>query len=79
MTTTQEIKLKIQSAIKNSDVIVEDISGQGKNFAVDVVSETFEGKSFVKQHQMIYQAIGDKLKNEVHALQINTSTPCKNN
>jgi BolA family transcriptional regulator, general stress-responsive regulator len=44
-------------------------SGAG-HFAVAVASPTFEGKSLVEAHRMIYDALGDAMQTEIHALKI---------
>ena len=43
----------------------------GGHYHVTIVAEAFEGKSLVQRHQMIYQALGDLMKQEIHALGIN--------
>ncbi len=72
--TPESIKEKIKKKIPDADVVVEDLAGDQKYFGVDVVSAEFEGKSTIEQHQMIYQSLGDDLKENIHALRIKTST-----
>ncbi|MBI3777871.1 MAG: BolA family transcriptional regulator [Gammaproteobacteria bacterium] len=47
----------------------------GGHFAVTVVSPRFQGKSALQRHQMIYQALGDMMKKDIHALSIQAFTP----
>ncbi len=47
----------------------------GGHFAVSIVSPRFQGKTPVQRHQMIYQALGDLMKKEIHALSIEAITP----
>jgi BolA protein len=47
----------------------------GGHYHVTVVAEVFEGKSLVQRHQLIYQALGDLLKQQIHALGINALSP----
>ena len=47
----------------------------GGHYYVTIVSNAFEGKSMVQRHQMVYQALGDLMKQEIHALGINALTP----
>jgi acid stress-induced BolA-like protein IbaG/YrbA len=42
---------------------------------VEIVSRLFEGLNRVKQHQMVFNALGDKMKSEIHALSMKTYTP----
>lgn len=62
----------ILAALPDAEVIVD---GDGRHFTARVISGAFAGKSRVMQHQMIYQALGDKVGKEVHALSIQTFTP----
>jgi stress-induced morphogen len=46
-----------------------------KHYAVDVVSPAFEGKSLVDQHQLVHDALGEYLTEEIHAIELTTATP----
>lgn len=53
-----------------------EVSGDGRHFEAVVVSSAFEGKSVLKQHRLVYAALGDRFDTEaVHALSIKTYTP----
>ena len=47
----------------------------GGHFAVTIVSLRFQGKSALQRHQMIYQALGDMMKKDIHALSIQAIAP----
>ncbi len=47
----------------------------GGHYHVTIVAEAFEGKSLVQRHQLIYKALGDMMKQEIHALGINALSP----
>ena len=47
----------------------------GGHYNVTIVAEVFDGKSLVQRHQLIYQALGDLMKQEIHALGINALSP----
>lgn len=51
----------------------------GGHYHVTIVANIFDGKSLVQRHQLIYQALNDLMKNEIHALGINALTPSENN
>ena len=53
----------------------EGAKSGGGHFAVTIVSPQFQGKNAVQRHQMIYQALGDMMKKEIHALSIQALTP----
>ena len=50
----------------------------GGHFYVTIVSTAFEGKSLVQRHQLIYSALNDMMKEDIHALGINALTPSEN-
>ncbi|EIC30680.1 MULTISPECIES: BolA family protein [Methylomicrobium] len=47
----------------------------GGHYHVTIVSPLFEGKSLVQRHQLVYKALGDLMKQQIHALGINALTP----
>jgi len=53
------------------------VDGDGRHFDALVVSSAFEGKSRVQRHQLVYAALGDRMREEVHALSIKALTPAE--
>ncbi|TXI93860.1 MAG: BolA/IbaG family iron-sulfur metabolism protein [Neisseriales bacterium] len=51
-----------------------DVSGDGRHFDAIVVSDEFQDKSRIMRHRMIYTALGDRMKEEVHALSMKLYT-----
>jgi acid stress-induced BolA-like protein IbaG/YrbA len=51
------------------------VVGDGHHFEAVVVSEAFAGKSRVQRHQLVYQTLGDRMREEIHALSMKTYTP----
>lgn len=52
------------------------VSGDdGTHFEAVLVSSAFVGKSMVQQHQLVYAALGDRMREEIHALSMQTYTP----
>lgn len=47
----------------------------GTHFEAVVVSPAFVGKNMLQQHQLVYAALGDRMRAEIHALSIRTLTP----
>lgn len=68
-----EIEKMILQALPDAKVTIEDLRGDGDHYAAHVVSPSFEGKSRVQQHQMVYQALQGKMGGELHALALQTS------
>lgn len=67
-----ELKTLIEAGIPSAQATV---AGDGDHFEATVVSEAFEGKSMVQQHQMVYGTLGDAMQGAVHALALKTFTP----
>jgi BolA protein len=49
--------------------------GGGKHFRVSVISAAFAGKSLIQRHRMVNEALGDLMKQSIHALALTTRTP----
>lgn len=54
---------------------VEVRGEDGQHFEAVVVSAEFTGKNMVQQHQLVYKALGDRMRQEIHALSLRTFTP----
>jgi acid stress-induced BolA-like protein IbaG/YrbA len=54
-----------------------EVEGDGQHFFATIVSAEFEGKSRVGRHQRVYQALGDRMRAEIHALSMKTLTPAE--
>ncbi|PPR09526.1 MAG: hypothetical protein CFH41_02556 [Alphaproteobacteria bacterium MarineAlpha11_Bin1] len=65
----------IKESIPDAEVTIQDLAGDGDHYAALVVSSTFNGKTRVQQHQMVYQALEGRMGGELHALALQTSTP----
>ena len=52
-----------------------EVMGDGQHFEAVIVSAEFEGKSRVQRHQLVYSALGDRMRQEIHALSMRTLTP----
>ncbi len=70
-----EIEALIKGAIPDARVTIEDLRGDGDHYAALVVSAAFKGKTRVQQHQMVYNALHDKMGTMLHALALQTSVP----
>ncbi len=54
-----------------------EVDGDGRHFQALIVSVAFEGKSRVQRHQLVYAALGERMREEVHALSMKTLTPAE--
>lgn len=54
-----------------------EVTGDGHHFEALIVSALFEGKSRIARHQLVYAALGDRMRQEIHALSMRTLTPAE--
>jgi len=70
-----EIEAMIRSALPDASVEITDLAGDGDHYAARVVSAAFAGMPRVRQHQLVYAALGGRMGGALHALQLTTATP----
>lgn len=52
-----------------------EVEGDGQHFKAVIVSAAFVGKRSIQRHQIVYAALGDRMREEIHALSMKTLTP----
>jgi len=72
MVTTESIEASIAAGIDCERI---DVRGDGAHFEARIVSAAFAGLSRVRRHQLVYAALGDRMREEIHALSMQTLTP----
>ena len=72
MVTPESVKAGIQGGLACQHV---EVLGDGQHFQALIVSEEFAGRSRVQRHQLVYAALGDRMREEIHALSMQTLTP----
>jgi stress-induced morphogen len=77
MPSAEDIKQRIESAIAGAQAEVEDYTGGGDHFRATVTAETFEGRSRIEQHRLVYAIFGDEIGGPIHALSLKTQTASK--
>lgn len=70
-----DIERMIKQALPDATIEIQDLAGDGDHYAATVTSSAFEGKSRVQQHQMVYDALGGRMGDVLHALALTTSLP----
>jgi len=68
--TADEIKQLIEAGLPEAQADVRGDDGQ--HFEATVVCAAFAGQSVIAQHRMVYQALGNRMGNEIHALALKT-------
>ena len=53
------------------------VEGDGRHFFATIVSAEFDGASRVARHQRVYRALGDRMREQIHALSMKTLTPAE--
>ena len=74
MVTAESVRQGIAAGLACERLEVE---GDGQHFTALVVSGEFEGRSRVQRHQLVYAALGERMREEIHALSMRTLTPAE--
>ena len=72
--TKDNIEELIIQSIPDAKVTIEDLRGDGDHYSAIVVSKSFNGKSMIQQHKMVYESLKGKMGNELHALELKTKS-----
>lgn len=73
--TTTEIEKLILAGLPDAQVDVRDPLNDRTHFEATVLSPSFQGKTRVQQHKMVYAALGDSFDGPLHALALKTGVP----
>ncbi|MGH8708589.1 MAG: BolA family protein [Burkholderiales bacterium] len=72
MVSTESIESSIRAGLACERV---EVAGDGQHFQALVVLAAFAGKTRIQRHQLVYAAMGERMREEVHALSMKTLTP----
>ena len=72
--TPEQVKQYIEAGLPCDHLEVE---GDVQHFFATIVSAQFEGKRLIQRHQLVYAALGDRMRAEIHALSMKTLTPAE--
>ena len=72
MVTPESIEHTIAASLPCTHLSVR---GDGHHFEAVIVSEKFTGLTRIRQHQLVYSVLGDRMREEIHALSMQTFTP----
>ena len=75
MPSPADIKQRIETALPDAQVEVEDTTGTGDHFRATVVSEAFAGLGRIQQHKLVYAALESDIGGAIHALALRTAVP----
>ena len=68
----ENLEKHIRDSFPDSKINIEDLRGDGDHYSANVISKSFEGKSKIEQHKMVYDSLKGKMGNELHALMLKT-------
>lgn len=69
-----DIEAAIVAAIPDAHVTITDLAGDGDHYSARVVAASFAGLPRVRQHQLVYNALGGRMGGVLHALQLTTAS-----
>lgn len=72
MVTPEQVRQYIQEHLACEHI---EVRGDGHHFEAIIVSALFDGQSRIQQHKTVYSALGDRMREEIHALSMKTFTP----
>ena len=83
--TIDKIRESLTEALSPVKLVLKDESHKhaghagnkdgGGHYVLSIVSAAFEGKSLIQRHRLVYEILGDMMKQEIHALSIDAKTP----
>jgi len=73
--TAALIESRIRASLADAQIAVTDTTGGGDHWSATVVSSAFHGKTLIERHRIVYAALGELMRAEIHALALITETP----
>ncbi len=70
-----DLEAQLREAFPDAEISIEDLAGDGDHYRARVISRSFRGLTRVRQHQLVYAALGGKMGGELHALALETAPP----
>jgi len=75
MMEPSDVERLLEAAFPDGQIELVDLTGTKDHYQARVVSNAFEGKSLIEQHQLVYRALGNAMSGPIHALALKTYTP----
>lgn len=73
--TVEALETALHTAFPEAEIVVTDLAGDGDHYRAKIISPAFRGMPRVRQHQMVYAALGGRMGGELHALALETAAP----
>ena len=71
--TPNQIVEMIKKDIPDAEIEIEDLKGDNNHYHAKIKSKNFKGLSKIKQHQLVYKALGEHMGSTLHALMLTTT------
>jgi len=75
MIETDKLRALLEGAFPGATVQIVDLTGTRDHYQVSIVAEAFRGQPRMRQHKMVYEALGSLMRGPIHALSLKTSAP----
>ena len=72
-----DLEAELRKAFPDAEILIEDLAGDGDHYRARITSTAFQGLTRVRQHQLVYAALGGKMGGELHALALETGAPAQ--
>ncbi len=69
------VRQLLLAALPDAELELVDLTGTQDHYQARIVSQAFEGKTLIEQHQLVYRALGEAMHGPIHALALKTYTP----
>ena len=73
--TQDALEAALKEGFPDAEIQIQDLAGDGDHYRARIVSTAFKGLPRVRQHQLVYAALGGRMGGELHALALETSSP----
>jgi stress-induced morphogen len=71
----ESVRRLLLAALPDAEIELVDLTGTEDHYEARIVSQAFEGKTLIEQHQLVYRALGNAMQGPIHALALKTYTP----
>jgi stress-induced morphogen len=75
MIEPENLRRLLQTAFPGAQVQITDLTGTQDHYQVSIVADAFRGQPRMRQHKLVYEALGDLMRGPIHALSLKTSAP----
>lgn len=75
MIEPEALHRELEEAFPGAVITITDLTGTRDHYQVSIVAEAFRGQTRMRQHKLVYEALGALMQGPIHALSLKTSSP----